>query len=791
MRKRDFETSSWLAVGLVLAVSAGSAPALAQDAGTSGQVEDIVVTAQFREQSLQSTPLAITAVSSAMMEARSQTNVAQIANEAPNVTLRPGNASFGPSLAASIRGIGQYDFNPALEPGVGLYVDDVYYATLTGSIFDLLDLDRVEVLRGPQGTLAGRNSIGGAIKLYSKKPTGDGSGMIQGTYGSRDRMSIRASADFNIAKDLDMRLSGVVKKQDGYVTNLDFGCANPPGSANNPLVGGVAPTLAPGGSCVKGHYGEVDYQAVRGQLRYHPSDAVDINIIADYTDDQGSPPASVLTIANNPRTGALRGNSPAVPFDARFLCGPYCNYSSFLYPADPANGFPTGTTRSPRNSFAGWGLSGQADIELSDTLKLTSITAYRQYKAIFQNDDDLSPLPLSSSQSTVKFHFFSQELRLNGTIGDAIDYTVGGYYSSQKSVYVAVQDLRWAGFQFRGNDPVPAHSKAAFAHIAWHATDLLTLTGGIRYTDEDKDYTYSRLTLDGSGPAPLVGGLDGLSGSYAKKRVDYRANAQYQFADTVMGYAQFSTGFKGGGINPRPYFPEQVQSFGPETIQAYELGLKTDLFDRRARVNISAFYNNYKDIQLTLLSCPQFNPTPPGPGVPGLPCALPANAGDAHVKGIEVETSLRPVEGLLIDGSLSYLDFKYTSIAAAAGGIGGVQPGFQPPYAAKWKWSGGIQYAIDLGSAGSLTPRIDAAYTSAIYTNAANAPSNKVPAYTVANGRLTWQNAGKDLDISAEVTNLFDKYYFLNIFDLSSNAGYATGQPGRPREWALTVTKKF
>src|SRR6478736_988506 len=164
-----------------LAVAIAAAPAVAQDAAAANDApagDEIVVTAQFREQNLQDTPLAITAVNSAMLEARSQTNIAEVANQAPSVTLKPQGAAYGPALGANIRGVGQFDFNPALEPGVGFYVDDVYYATLTGSILDLLDLDRVEVLRGPQGTLSGRNSIGGAVKLYSKKPEGDNSGYV-------------------------------------------------------------------------------------------------------------------------------------------------------------------------------------------------------------------------------------------------------------------------------------------------------------------------------------------------------------------------------------------------------------------------------------------------------------------------------------------------------------------------------------------------------------------------------------------------------------------------------------
>ena len=228
--------------------------------------------------------------------------------------------------------MGQYDFNPALEPGVGLYVDDVYYATLTGAIFDLLDLDRVEVLRGPQGTLAGKNSIGGAVKLYSKRPTGDGSGYVSGTYGSRNRIDLRASADFGLTDELAMRIAGVAKKQEGYVDRLDFGCVNPPGSALNPAVGGIQPTTT-AGKCRVARDGEVDYLAGRAQLRYQPNDRIDINVIGDYTHDDRSAAAGVLLLANNPTNPNIRGNATAVPYDSRFICGRYCNYASYSSPA--------------------------------------------------------------------------------------------------------------------------------------------------------------------------------------------------------------------------------------------------------------------------------------------------------------------------------------------------------------------------------------------------------------------------------------------------------------------------
>src|SRR5678810_417283 len=174
--------------------------AFAQQADNTDQLEEITVTAQFRSENLQETPLAITAVTGDMLEARSQTSIYEVANQAPNVFLAPQAQANGSGLIAYIRGVGQTDFNFALEPGVGLYVDDVYLPTLTGSLLDLLDLDRVEILRGPQGTLAGRNSIGGSIKMYSKKPTGSG-GFIEAGYGNYDRVDVRASGDFTLAED--------------------------------------------------------------------------------------------------------------------------------------------------------------------------------------------------------------------------------------------------------------------------------------------------------------------------------------------------------------------------------------------------------------------------------------------------------------------------------------------------------------------------------------------------------------------------------------------------------------
>ena len=760
------------------AAQASNAPeAAAATQPNSNTVGEVVVTAQFRSENVQQTPIAITAVNAAMLESRSQTSIADVANQAPNVTLKQSSAAFGPSLGASIRGVGQYDFNPALEPGVGLYVDDVYYSTLTGSILDLLDLDRVEILRGPQGTLAGKNSIGGAIKLYSKKPTGDGGGFVSATYGGLNRVEARASADLSIVPDaLFLRLSAVTKNYDGYVDRIDYACSHP---------GSGLPSMSSQQNCLLGHEGGKSYNALRAAARWIVNDKVEVNIIGDVTKDNSENPATTLLHAEPPAApgAAALVSVNGVPYDSRFVpTDPYVSYATFYQPGGSLGPFSADPlSADDRSNYSGWGVSGAVDWTLAANLALKSVTAYRAYTSDFNEDNDVSPIAEGLGVEHLSHRQFSEELRLNGSLGSAVDYTVGGYYFRQRTIYATHQDLWYPGIilNFIGNDPVTAHTKAGFAHAVWHVTDKLNLTGGLRYTAEDKDYTYVRTNPDGSFN-PVVGPLNGQVGHYSGHKWDYRANADYQWTPDFMTYAQISTGFKGGGINPRPFNVAQVQPFGPEEVTAYELGFKSQFLDRRVRFNASAFFNKYKDIQVALLSCPQFG----GPG----PCALPVNAGNADVKGLEGEVELHPVDGLTIDGSASYLDFQYKTINPSVG----VGLDMTTPYAPKWKWSAGIQYEIPATGSWTLTPRLDASYQSAIFTNAVNGPLNRISGYVLTNARLTLRSTDSDWSAAFEVTNLANKLYYLTTFDLTgAGAGSVAGQPGMPREWALTLKRTF
>jgi iron complex outermembrane receptor protein len=818
-----------LAGGLLTA-----APAVAQNAQSTeqaGTLGEVVVTAQFKQQKLQDTPIAITAVTAEMIEQRSAVNLADIAASAPSVTLRPASAAFGNSIFASIRGFGAADFNPAYEPGVGLYIDDVYYPRLTGANFDLLDVERVEVLRGPQGTLTGRNSEGGAIRFVTRKPNGNGDGYVEATYGSRDRTNLRGSADFGIADGWSARVSGTYADQRGYVDTIDYGCANP--SSGVPATSG-------GTKCRLYSLGDVGYRALRGILRYNPSAKLDVMLSADYVRDVRHNGAEVLVYGNNtnPNILAPTTSGPGIPLDSRFVCGQWCNYGVMSQSAapfqaaiiPPLQGFPMAATAGdPLSTYQGWGSSLNIDVGLTDSVSLVSITGYRKWDSTFTVDTDLAPTQIGIGVNALNHWFWSEEMRLNVTFNQNVSGTLGGYYSDEETTYYSLQDIRYVAvptpggplplfpLQFIQDDPVRTKSQAAFGTVIGKLTDALTLTAGLRYTKDSKNYTYYRYNLDGKTINPFldpVGAANGigyngpngvaLSGSsptFEGHHTDYRVSLDYRFNPAVLGYVTVATGYKAGGVGPRPFNAAQARPFGSEDLTSYEAGVKTDLFDRKVRLNAAIFYIDFKDAQLTLLSCPQYG----GPG----PCALPQNAGDAKVKGAEIEITAMPVDALEFDLSGSYLNWDWKCVNPAVVGLASGpcssdpavigQLTSPPPGVMKSKWNAGVQYEFRFSNGATLTPRVDVTYQGALaggYSTAApGSPSalyGTVDAYTVANARLTWLNAKKDLNVALEVTNFTDKYYYLSKFDLTgAGSGTITGSPGRPREWAVTIKKKF
>jgi len=805
-----------VSTGAVAAALALSGPALAQeesapapeaDAASDGSTV-ITVTAQFREQNLQDTPIAITALNAEMIEARGQTSLAEIGASAPNVTLREAPATYGPAVSAYIRGVGQRDTTFALEPGVGIYIDDVYFPTLHGSMIQLVDLERVEILRGPQGTLAGQNSIGGAIKLYSKKPRGDGSGYVEATYGSYDRMELRAAADFSLTNNLFARLSGATARRDGYITRYDFACTHPgtpvPTSAKQP------------GECKLGTEGGKEYIAGRLALRWEPTDRITLDVVGDLVEDNSEVgPTTLLYVGRSAVPGATNtqngagaayilngvpyGNTTGSPF---ISYSPYGNYAQDTFSNSPYINYENYADLAPRDgsppyqapltaAVDSWGVSANLAIELTDNLNIVSITGYREFDGLYSSGDG-SPFTNTSQINRIFHHQFSQELRLSGEIGDIVNWTVGGYYLDKKSRNATFVTL--PPFMFNEDNSVPAESKAVFANVEVRPIDRLTLIGGLRYSDNEKSFEYGRFPVPGSTSGvtpPAVAPLNGLVGTFEGTRWDHRAVAQYRWTDDFMTYVQYSTGFKGGGINPRPFNIAQAIGHNPETLQAYEAGFKSSFLGRAVRLNGAAFLNKYDDILVTVSSCPF-------PGFAPAPCALPLNAGKADVKGFELELNAEPVEGLLFDTSLAYLDFDYKSInaAAASSGIGLEDDG---QYIQTWQWSVGAQYAIDLGGAGTLTPRLDAAFEDDFNRNANNVDGTTggvdifghIEDRILVNARLTYLTADEAWQVSLEVKNLTDKLYYNDVFDNRGSTSSVQGSPGMPRTWAVTLKHNF
>jgi iron complex outermembrane recepter protein len=838
------KTTRTALIGTSLLALVTTTTAQAQDAKpadvASAEPGDIIVTAQFRNQKLQDTPLAITAVNAALLEARGQVSVTEVAAQAPNVTLAPQGQQNGSGLIAFIRGVGQTDFNFALEPGVGMYVDEVYIPTLTGSLLDLMDLDRVEVLRGPQGTLAGRNSIGGAIKLFSVKPKGDGSGSMSLTYGAYNRVDVRGMADFALVEGkLAARITGVAKTRKGHVTRLDYGLTHP---------GSGVPSNTTGGDVDVGRLGGVSYVAGRVALKWTPSETIEVNIAGDYSRERSDAGASVLLYGNNAATNANGQpwlpntiNGGVIPLNCRFVpngvnsCDTltgydkrYISYSTFLdrTPATTQAPFKP-LALDPHMDLDNYGVSAIVDIELSDNFSLKSISAWRGYVSDWSQDVDNTPLANQQLTQRLKNRQWSEELRLNGALmNDRLEFTLGGIYFKRDGTLTARVDLNYAGLDFiHGPDPTPASSKALFGNFTFHATDALNITAGLRNTWDKKDYVFFRrnpdLTVPGPGPcafftgAPTAGptgignapnclllGLNNVPDGFKGNKFDWRVAADYRFSPEAMVYAQVATGYRSGGVNPRPFFGpsagarNQIKSFNPETLIAYEMGFKTDLLDRRVRLNVSAFYNDYKDIILTLSACPT------------APCLQPNNVGSAKVKGIEVETTLRPVDGLTIDGAFSYLDFQYKSFSAPQTLLGGITLDMITPYTPTTKYSFGVQYDIQEVAKGTLSARFDGSYQAKLYTEALNydavtvatraggplptlIASNRINGYFLGNARLTWKNAEDNLSVSAEVQNLFDKYYFTSLYEQYASPGTISGAPGLPRTWSVSVKRLF
>lgn len=779
------------------AVGTGS-HAYAADSASSGGLETVVVTAEYRAENLQKTPLAITAVTGADLTARNMSSAKDLSAFVPNTVIQPLGSGWGSTLAANIRGIGLNDNTLSFEPGVPFYVDGVYIGRPQGIMFDLLDLDRVEVLRGPQGTLFGKNAIGGVVSLISKKPTGDGSGYISAGTGSYGLQNYRGAYDVGIIPNtLMMRVSFSSKSQDGYGDILDYICVHGKDSlgTGGPGIPGVTPGIHLGSQlgasrhgCVVGHQGGIDDKAARVAFRYVASSNLEINVVADVTkqNDQGpvdkflvlDPNFSLNALWNKYVAPAVYG--PGVALDQRFLTsGKYTNYDTFQDPI-------TGRSYPDVNDVLHWGIAATIDYEIPGLMHIKSISAYRHFGNTYGRTSDGSPLAFNTTWNDNKHSQVTQELVATGTAFHRLDWTVGFFYYDAKDTDKGFSILvPWlsamAPFPFpdlnTDNSVVQTTTDyAGFVHGVYHITDKLNLTAGIRYTTDKKLATIANTTFGGVAVIPPT------SVPVSATKWSPKVEVSYQWTPDLMTYAEYATGFRGGGFAPRPSDAYQVQSFKPEELKSYEIGVKAEMFDHRVRFNSAMFYSRYTQQQNG------FNTTDPF----GAPWFKTVNTGLSTIWGYEGEFEAHPVDAMTIEGSIGYTNYFRTDP-----GLSGLcqrlpnGDACYPPRTPKWNWALGMQYAFDLSdiNAGTLTPRVDINYQSAVFfTDLAHIGQ---PAYTLVNARLTWNAPDDKWSVAIYGNNLTNQYYYYGKLSLQNALGFDQANPAPPAEWGLTVSRTF
>lgn len=717
----------------VIGFAAGAAQAAeAERLPVLSTIEEVMVTARKREESLQQTPISITAFSVGDLEARNITNLTDLQFSTPGLTSTAG-ASGGSTGQYFIRGIGQSDWIAAFEPGVGVYVDGVYLGRVTGAALDLVDVSRIEVLRGPQGTLFGRNTIGGAISIVSKAPTFNHEARVEVSYGERDHLAIKGGVSGSLVDDkLAARFSFNAETKDGHGRRL----------------------------VDDKRQGDKEIFAARGALRWTPSDDWTVDLVADVTHQTGT------------------GDHAKIKGISEFF---YPNTAQYVVD-DP--GVTWNGLLAPNDNDT-WGVSLTVVYAITPDVSVKSITSYRDLKANTGMDFDATPGALLEQLIDTEQDQFSQELQLTGrAFGDRLDWLLGFYYFDENVRQLADVTIDLSNFFFRVSSPqlnvLDNQSVAGFAQGTFKITDALSLTAGARYTHEKKEIFYDHVNIHQAGsflPEGFVQvivppqAVDDSWNSFTPK-----VSLEYQFTDDLLGYFSYSQGFRSGGFNGRPQSVNVITPFNPEKVKVWEVGFKSDLLDKRLRINGAAFWNDYTDLQLSTTIT-----------IDGAPALTVGNAGKSELKGGELEITATPVEGLLINLGVAYLDQKYTQLDPGVLTAGGLTLDSRQPNTPKWQLNAGIQYARDVGNGGLVTGRVDYSYKSN-QTFFLGGPLEAQKSEKVVNARLTYEAPDNHWKLSVYALNLLDEKY--NTFQESDLVNYGIDLiwPAPPREIGVTVS---
>ncbi len=768
-------TASACALAFALVAPAGAQEAEAEQPNDDG-IGLIVVTAQKRAENVQDVPIAITALGSQFLETRGVDSIDDLGTVAPNVKFERAPASKTISQIA-IRG--SVTINPAItwEPAVGLYLDGVYIAKAQGSIFDIADLERVEILRGPQGTLYGRNALAGAVNLVTKKPSGEAGGMAEVTYGSFNEVRLRGVVDLPQMGAFSAKVSGQYRKRDGLID-----------------------LTAPDGRGRRST-DSIDSGSFMVQLRAEISDSVTADYTYDYSKSNQTPPFSQLLRVN-------RNGDPRDIFDPG---SPSYAFGGAFFPLDTVakpDRISTAAIDAPvyeRSRSYGYALTLTADL---GNAELKSITAYRDLAWADGLDLDGSPFPVAFTQRISDYHAFSQELQVTGTaFADRLAYVVGAFYFDEKAETLNPQTYFGGGVDLDSNYGSNTQAWALYAQLDYDITERLKLTLGGRYTEETKDISrFFRVNFDPANGifSPLVVADLAYGDLPDAKFTDFSpaVTLSYEASDNVNAYARFAQGFKSGGFNgesnvfaaPTAACPsgalELCQPYLPEQVDSYELGVKSRFLDDRLIVNLAAFRNDSKDMQLSVFTA-----------TTGAASVI-QNAAAARIQGLEIETVLRPVDALTINASLALLDPEYKRFIDGGVDVSGNRAF---PHAPKTTASIGADWKVAEGDWGRFNIYADLSYSSKYFTfpYALTAPatsdqvagSSQSPGRTIVNLRATLAEfpiGGLEADLSVFVRNLTKEDAPSNFIDFGPGfGGILLGYFPDPRTVGVTLGARF
>ena len=710
-----------------LALSAGSAAA--QASADAVAVDEVVVTAQKRAENLQDVPVSVTAFSGQSLADRGVTNVIGLNNLAPGLRVSSGDAAANPKIF--IRGVGLSDFNPNSSSGVGIYVDGVYVSSPLAQMAGFFDIGQIEILRGPQGTLYGRNTNGGAVNVTTKRPTQAFTAEASVEYATYDAVNLTAGVGGGVIPGvLAVRAAGQFVDDGGYTYNR-----------------------------VSGHdLNETRYWALRLSALYTPSEDIEalfqVNRFAN-RGDATQPQHRALFPATPGATGPDGFCAPA--FYGTAQCG-----DLFGYVDTDGDDRALDANSEGKDKIDLFGASANIVWDLGD-VSLVSVTAFSwAHRNAFENTD-ANPAQMLEINYLARQRQFTQELRLQSNDpGARLKWVLGAYYMDETvrdaSTQDVLRDLRPLfpdGFSLENSVAAFSYpytqktkSYAAFGQADYQVTDRLTATVGLRYSADDKSFDY-RSQAEGGLIVLLTSKQDKTFSAWSG-----RLGLRYELTDDASVYATYNRGFKSGGFfGGLATTPEELIPYDNEKLDAFEVGLKSELLERRLRLNLSAFYYDYQDQQVFAQALRN-----------GLTVLVLDNAANSEVYGAEVEATARITRNLSIDVGLSLLDASYGEYVSEGDDFSGNRL----PQSPKVTFNVAANYSHPLPTGGELIGTVDAAYSSKVYFDNSNAPRLSQDGVWVVGAQAGWRSSDGKLEAGLFARNLFDETYVVSISNIDS-----------------------